>query len=140
MRLRRVSTLSSDAPLHPAQPSSERTKTVKRATMILALMGAVAPHAPALAQTKQSDMQGAALLASCRAAEQRCGAYLQGVLDMMIVARKAECGAPRDDRAALRAAYLRWAERDSYFQSVHMVAGAEQALSSAWPCPGQVNR
>jgi hypothetical protein len=109
---------------------------VKRATMILALMGAVAPHAPALAQTKQSDMQGAALLASCRAAEQRCGAYLQGVLDMMIVARKAECGAPRDDRAALRAAYLRWAERDSYFQSVHMVAGAEQALSSAWPCPG----
>ena len=63
-----------------------------------------------------------------------------GVLDMMIVARKAECGAPRDDRAALRAAYLRWAERDSYFQSVHMVAGAEQALSSAWPCPGQVNR
>ena len=93
MRLRRVSTLSSDAPLHPAQPGSERTKTVKRATMILALMGAVAPHAPALAQTKQSDMQGAALLASCRAAEQRCGAYLQGVLDMMIVARKAECGA-----------------------------------------------
>lgn len=51
MRLRRVSTLSSDAPLHPAQPGSERTKTVKRATMILALMGAVAPHAPALAQT-----------------------------------------------------------------------------------------
>jgi len=102
--------------------------------MILALMGAVAPHAPALAQTKQSDMQGAALLASCRAAEQRCGAYLQGVLDMMIVARKAECRAPRYDRSALRAAYLRWAEQNSYFMSVHMVAGAERSLAKAWPC------
>ncbi|WP_422247485.1 Rap1a/Tai family immunity protein [Sphingobium sp.] len=63
-----------------------------------------------------------------------CGAYLQGVLDMMIVARGSECGAPRYDRNRLRSAYLRWAEDNSYFMDVHMVAGAEQALAEAWPC------
>lgn len=81
-----------------------------------------------------AKMTGSELVASCQANEPRCGAYLQGVLDMMIVARNAECGAPRYDRAALRAAYLRWAELNSYFMSVHMVAGAEQALEEAWSC------
>lgn len=88
----------------------------------------------ALAQAEPASATGSALLASCQASEPRCGAYLQGVLDMMIVARKAECRAPRYDRAALRAAYLRWAEQNSYFMSVHMVAGAERALTEAWSC------
>jgi hypothetical protein len=86
------------------------------------------------AQELPARASGFDLLASCRADEPVCGAYLQGALDMMIVARKAECDAPRYDRAALRAAYLRWAERNSYFESVHMTAGAERALSEAWPC------
>src|SRR3546814_12686437 len=70
---------------------------------------------------------GSALFVSCQANEPRCGAYLQGVLDMMIVARKADCRAPRYDRSALRAAYLRWAEQHSYFMRVHMVSGARSA-------------
>jgi hypothetical protein len=97
----------------------------------LACLGvAVAAHA----QEQPSEANGAALLASCRAGKANCGAYLQGVLDMMIVARHDECGAPRYDRDRLRAAYLRWIEQNSYFQSVHMVAGAERALTEAWPC------
>src|SRR3546814_4932575 len=74
----------------------------------------------AIGQTEPASATGSALFVSCQANEPRCGAYLQGVLDMMIVARKAECRAPRYDRSALRAAYLRWAEQNSYFMSVHM--------------------
>lgn len=85
-------------------------------------------------QSEPASATGSALFVSCQANEPRCGAYLQGVLDMMIVARKADCGAPRYDRAALRAAYLRWVERNSYFKSVHMVAGAKQALDETWRC------
>ena len=81
-----------------------------------------------------SYANGSELVASCRANNPACGAYLQGVLDMMIVARGSECGAPRYDRNRLRSAYLRWAEDNAYFMDVHMVAGAEQALAEAWPC------
>lgn len=88
----------------------------------------------AIGQTEPASATGSELVTRCRANEPQCGAYLQGVLDMMIVARNAECGAARYDRAALRAAYLRWAERNSYFMSVHMVAGAERALKELWPC------
>ena len=88
----------------------------------------------AIGQTEPASATGSALFVSCQANEPRCGAYLQGVLDMMIVARKAECRAPRYDRSALRAAYLRWAEQNSYFMSVHMVAGAERSLAKACPC------
>ena len=88
----------------------------------------------AIGQTEPASATGSALFVSCQANEPRCGAYLQGVLDMMIVARKAECRAPRYDRSAMRAAYLRWAEQNSYFMSVHMVAGAERSLAKAWPC------
>src|SRR5436305_6225090 len=66
----------------------------------------------AIGQTEPASATGSALFVSCQANEPRCGAYLQGVLDMMIVARKAECRAPRYDRSALRAAYLRWAEQN----------------------------
>lgn len=79
-------------------------------------------------------MSGSALVESCRAGEPQCGAYLQGVLDTMIVARKAVCDAPRYDRDALRAAYLRWAEANTYFRDVHMVAGVERAMNETWPC------
>ena len=88
----------------------------------------------AIGQTEPASALGSKLVASCQANEPQCGAYLQGVLDMMIVARRAECGAPRYDQAALRAGYLRWAERNNYFSSVHMAAGAERALKEAWPC------
>src|SRR3546814_946849 len=57
----------------------------------------------AIGQTEPASATGSALFVSCQANEPRCGAYLQGVLDMMIVARKAECRAPRYDRSALRA-------------------------------------
>src|SRR3546814_12977624 len=66
----------------------------------------------AIGQTEPASATGSALFVSCQANEPRCGAYLQGVLDMMIVARTAECRAPRYDRSALRAAYLRWAEQN----------------------------
>lgn len=79
------------------------------------------------------NMQGAALLASCRAGEPGCGAYLQGIVDMMI-ARQDVCDPPRYDRDRLRAAYLRWGEADTYFRDKHMMAGAERAMSVAWPC------
>src|SRR3546814_4593142 len=59
-----------------------------------------------IGQTEPASATGSALFVSCQANEPRCGAYLQGVLDMMIVARKAECRAPRYVRSALRAAYL----------------------------------
>lgn len=104
-----------------------------RRTILLGAALAALPSS-AIGQTESAAAMGSALFESCQANDPRCGGYLQGVLDMMIVARKAECGAPRYDRAALRAAYLRWAERNSYFMSVHMVAGAERALKEAWPC------
>lgn len=94
----------------------------------------VAMPGSAIGQTEPASAMGSALFETCRANEPKCGAYLQGVLDKMIIARKAECGAPRYDQAALRAAYLRWAEQNSYFMSVHMVAGAERALKDTWPC------
>lgn len=106
-----------------------------RPRLVILLCAALAAlPSSAIGQTEPASAMGSALFKSCQANEARCGAYLQGVLDMMIVARKAECGAPRRDRAALRAAYLRWAEQNSYFMSVHMVAGAERALKEAWPC------
>lgn len=94
---------------------------------------ALAP-AGALAQPgTPTSMQGAALLASCRADEPGCGAYLQGIVDMMI-ARQNVCDPPRYDRDQLQAAYLRWAEADTYFRDKHMMAGVERAMSVAWPC------
>ena len=86
------------------------------------------------------NMQGAALLASCRTGEPGCGAYLQGIIDMMI-ARQSACDAPRYDREQLRAAYLRWAEADTYLRDKHMMAGAERALAETWPkCRGRAPR
>lgn len=95
----------------------------------------------ALAQTGTPvDMQGAALLESCQTGEPGCGAYLQGIIDMMI-ARQGGCNAPRYDRKQLRAAYLRWAEADTYFRDKHMMAGAERALAEAWPnCRARASR
>jgi len=104
-----------------------------RQLLLFCALSAALPGS-ALGQAEPASATGSALFASCQASEPRCGAYLQGVLDMMIVARKAECRAPRYDRSALRAAYLRWAEQNSYFMSVHMVAGAERSLAKAWPC------
>lgn len=101
---------------------------------LMAMCLAIGSIAPAQAQQQPTHANGADLLASCRGDQPQCGAYLQGVLDMMIVARRDECGAPRYDRDRLRAAYVRWAEQNSYFQSVHMVAGAERAFAEAWPC------
>ena len=107
-------------------------KTVPAALALIVMTPAY--HAEVQAQSSPPSLRGAALLASCRTNEPACGAYLQGVLDMMIAARKAECGAPRSDRKALASAYVRWAERNSYFMSVNMVAGARNALAEAWPC------
>ena len=111
----------------------ERKMRPRRLILFCAVLAAL--PGSAVGQTEPASATGSVLFASCQANEPRCGAYLQGVLDMMIGAREAECGAPRYDRAALRAAYVRWAERNSYFLSVHMVAGAERALKEAWPCP-----
>lgn len=88
----------------------------------------VAPTTSIATQVTPEGMNGEVLLSSCRANEQRCGSYLQGVLDMMIAIRHDECGAPRYDTERLRAAYVEWAERNNYFESVHMIAGAENAL------------
>ena len=99
-----------------------------------ACLSSVVLAASSYAQEQPTHTNGSELVASCRANNPACGAYLQGVLDMMIVARGSECGAPRYDRNRLRSAYLRWAEDNSYFMDVHMVAGAEQALAEAWPC------
>lgn len=105
-----------------------------KAIWLILLYAAASPVAtPALAQGAPPQAHGAALLASCRANEAQCGAYLQGVLDELI-AQQTVCDPPRYDRAALRAAYLRWAETDTYFRDKHMMAGAERALSVAWPC------
>lgn len=93
--------------------------------------------APGHAQEPSEEANGADLIARCQANSPECGAYLQGVLDMMIVARQDECGAPRYDRNRLRTAYLGWTARNSYFESVHKIAGAERALSEAWPCQTQ---
>ena len=97
----------------------------------------VALATPIRAQEQPEHANGAELAASCRANNPACGAYLQGVLDMMIVARGSECGAPRYDRSSLRMAYLRWADANSYFMDVHMIAGAERAITEAWPCPSR---
>ncbi len=105
--------------------------------LTIALAAALVAPGAGLAQDASARATGATLVASCRTNEPQCGAYLQGVLDEMIVNRKAECGAPRYDRARLREAYLRWAEANTYFRDKHMVAGAEQALSEAWPCPAR---
>jgi len=102
-----------------------------------ALLVTVSLAVPSYAQDHSSESNGADLVANCRANGAACGAYLQGVLDMMIVARHDECVAPRYDRSALRAAYLRWADANSYFLDVHMIAGAERALEEAWPCKSQ---
>jgi hypothetical protein len=110
---------------------------VKPACSIVASVAVLFTSAAGVAQGSPRQAQGDTLLASCRANEPQCGAYLQGVLDQMIVNRKAECGAPRYDRPRLREAYLRWAEADTYFRDKHMVAGAEQALNEAWPCRTQ---
>lgn len=106
--------------------------TRKRLTAVLAA-AALTPTVALAQPGTPGDMQGSALLASCRTGEPACGAYLQGVVDMMI-ARQGACGAPRYDRDQLRSAYLRWAESDTYFRDKHMVAGAERAMSLAWPC------
>lgn len=103
-------------------------------------LASVASVAPSYAQEQPSQGNGAELVASCRANSPACGAYLQGVLDMMILARRDECGAPRYDRSILRAAYLRWVDANSYFLDVHMVAGAERALEEAWSCKPQADR
>src|SRR3546814_16823676 len=82
--------------------------------------------------TEPASVTGAALFVSCQANEPRCGAYLQGVLDMMIVARKAECRAPRYDRSALRAAYLRWAEQNSYFRSEEHTSELQSLMRNSY--------
>lgn len=105
-----------------------------KTTYLIAACLATCSAGAAYAQEQPTRTNGADLLASCRVGEPRCGAYLQGVLDMMIVARRDECGAPRYDLNRLRAAYVHWAERNTYFQDVHMIAGVERALSEAWPC------
>lgn len=118
--------------------------TWKRATGMAHWTGACVIWAafaqPAHAQQQAANGNGSELVASCRADSAACGAYLQGVLDMMIMVRRDECAAPRYDRGALRTAYLRWADANSYFSSVHMVAGAERALSETWPCSPRSER
>ena len=101
---------------------------------------AVLLTSPLQAQEKTTQANGADLITSCRANSPACGAYLQGVLDMMIVARRDVCAAPRSDRERLRVAYLRWAEENTYFESVHMAAGAERAMDVAWPCRAKRGR
>lgn len=96
--------------------------------------GAALLAAAVAAQDEPSAMRGAALMESCRREEPQCGAYLQGVLDGLIV-RRAVCDAPRYDRERLRQVYLRWAEAETYLRDQHMAAGAEEALTGAWPCP-----
>ena len=81
---------------------------------------------------------GSALLEQCRRGAPECGAYLQGMLDELIV-RRAVCGAPRYDRQRLRQAYLRWAESETYLRDKHMAAGANEALTRAWPCARQID-
>ena len=106
--------------------------TRKRWTAVLAVV-ALAPTGALAQPGTPGDMQGSTLLASCQTGEPACGANLQDVVDMMI-ARKSACGAPRYDRDQLRSAYLHCAESDTYFRGKHMVAGAERAMSSVWPC------
>ncbi|WP_263588474.1 Rap1a/Tai family immunity protein [Sphingopyxis sp. GC21] len=105
-----------------------------------ACLVSIALATPSHAQEQPTQGNGAALVANCRANSPVCGAYLQGVLDMMIVARRDECAAPRYDRSAMRTAYLRWADANGYFLDVHMVAGAQRALEEAWPCKQQVGK
>lgn len=105
-----------------------------------ACLVSIALATPSHAQEQPTQGNGAELVANCRANSPACGAYLQGVLDMMIVARRDECAAPRYDRSAMRAAYLRWADANSYFLAVHMAAGAERALGEAWQCKPQVDQ
>lgn len=108
-------------------------------TALFAATAALAP-AGALAQEETpSNMQGSALLASCRANEPGCGAYLQGIVDMMI-AQQSVCDPPRYDRNRLRTAYMGWAEVNTYFHDKHMMAGAERAMSEAWPCRSSSRR
>ncbi|WP_407696759.1 Rap1a/Tai family immunity protein [Sphingopyxis macrogoltabida] len=133
MKSRRVGCRQAGPLTSHAMSRDGRLKMRPRQLMLFCAVLAALPGS-AVGQTEPASAMGSALLASCQANEPGCGAYLQGVLDMMIVARKAECRAPRYDRAALRAAYLRWAEQNSYFMSVHMVAGAERALTEAWSC------
>jgi hypothetical protein len=99
---------------------------------IFGLMLAGIPSAAVSQAPPQTS--GAALITQCQDNDPRCGAYLTGVLDATIVARKSECGVPRNDPDALRAAYLRWANENPYFASVDMIAGAQKALETTWPC------
>lgn len=124
-----------------ARQTKEQRKGRLRLLYRLGVCLVFAPFAaPSQAQQQSEQHNGANLVADCRANSPACGAYLQGVLDMMIVARNDECGAPRYDRSRMRAAYLRWVEANSYFLGVHMVAGAQQAMEEAWPCSPRAGR
>ena len=94
---------------------------------------ALAPTGALAQDETPTEMQGLALLTSCRASEPGCGAYLQGIVDMMI-AQQSVCDPPRYNRHRLRTTYVRWAEANTYFHDKHMMAGAERAMSEAWPC------
>lgn len=98
----------------------------------------VATPSLGLTQDVPPSARGSALLEQCRREAPECGAYLQGMLDELIV-RRAVCGAPRYDRQRLRQAYLRWAESETYLRDKHMAAGANEALTKAWPCARQID-
>src|SRR3546814_18050113 len=75
----------------------------------------------AIGQTEPASATGSALVVSCQANEPRCGAYLQGVLDMMTVAGKAECRATRYDASARSGVVYRWADQHSVVMGVHLI-------------------
>ena len=100
-----------------------------------ACLVSIALATPSHAQEQPTQGNGAALVANCRANSPVCGAYLQGVLDMMIVARRDECAAPRYDRSAMRTAYLRWADANGYFWTFTW----SRVLSERWRRPGRAN-
>src|SRR3546814_14503397 len=99
MKSRRVGCRQAGPLTSHAMSRDGRLKMRPRQLMLFCAVLAALPGS-AVGQTEPASAMGSALLASCQANEPGCGAYLQGVLDMMIVARKAECRAQRYDRAA----------------------------------------
>lgn len=102
------------------------------AAAVCATVAISSPQA-SVAQTAPPEFQGAALKRACEQKEAWCGAYLQGVADVL-VGTKVICDPPQYDREQLRVASLRWAAGEQYLLNRHMIAGAEAALRAAWPC------
>src|SRR3546814_18353306 len=108
MKSRRVGCRQAGPLTSHAMSRDGRLKMRPRQLMLFCAVLAALPGS-AVGPKEPASAMGSPLLASCQANEPGYGAYLQGVISMMIVSRQPERRTPRHDPAATRDQYLRWA-------------------------------